>query len=36
MYLDRLSLDVNNDHLVYITLFDKQKANPNFLFDILF
>lgn len=31
MYLNRLSLDVNHDHLVYIMLFDKQIANPNFL-----
>lgn len=38
MYFDRLSLYVNHDHLVYITLFDKQirVANPNFLGDILF
>lgn len=36
MYLDRLSLDVNHDHFVYITLFDKQIANSNFLGDILF
>lgn len=36
MYLDSLSLDVNHDRLVYITLFDKQIANPNFLVTFYF